>query len=229
MKLRSVRIMNFRSIRDQTFNVEAVDGSYTFALIGANETGKSTFLEAISLVDDASAKLSQKDYSDIYQEVRIAMIFELEKQDSRELQKIATSVHKGVEEYLNTTQVYIDAIFDPVQKGNSSLKRFTVDAFLEAVPDSVGLSDTEAGKLDDALIEYFMRRHFQTTLWKPEKYIINEPVQLQEFANNPTKFMPLYNCFMMAGLPPRSVLKLDEAEESDFAEALGKSRDELHQ
>ena len=218
MKLRSVRIMNFRSIRDQTFNVEAVDGSYTFALIGANETGKSTFLEAISLAGKFDAELSQKDYANIGQEVRITLAFELEKQDSKELLKIATSVHEGVEEYLDTAQVYINAIFDPVGRGGISRQKFVVDTFLEA-----GLSDTEAKELDKAITLYFRQRLLKITLWKPEKgHIINEPVQLQEFANNPAKFMPLYNCFMMAGLHPNGLIGLDEADESDFAEELGR-------
>ena len=43
MKLSSITIKNFRSIEDLTFKVEEVDGSYTFALIGVNESGKSSF------------------------------------------------------------------------------------------------------------------------------------------------------------------------------------------
>ena len=51
--------------------------SHTFALIGANETGKSNFLEAIALVGDANAKLSHKDYFAKNKEVRITLNFEL--------------------------------------------------------------------------------------------------------------------------------------------------------
>ena len=138
MKLRSVRIVNFRSIRDQTFNVEAVDGSYTFALIGANETGKSSFLEAIELVGKLDAELSQKDYKDIYQEVRITLGFELGKDDSEELKKVVASVYGGLEDYLDTTQIhFVNAIFDPIKKGISSPKRITVDTSFEDTPEDV--------------------------------------------------------------------------------------------
>ena len=64
MKLRSITIKNFRSIRDLTFEIEEVGGSYTFALIGINESGKSNFLEALSLVDDRERELFTTDYTD---------------------------------------------------------------------------------------------------------------------------------------------------------------------
>ena len=77
--------------------------------------------------------------------------------------------------------------------------------------------------LDEAIVKYFGQKRFQATLWKPEKeHLINEPVQLQEFAENPTNFIPLYNCFQMAELPSESVLEWDEVEESDFADSLGR-------
>ena len=53
-------------------------------------------------------------------------------------------------------------------------------------------------------------------MWKPDKeYIISESIDLDEFANNPTKFIPLRNCFKMAKLKPKGMLELTDAEESD--------------
>jgi len=56
MKLLSLTIKNFRSITN-------VDGTHTFTLIGINESGKSSFLKAVSLVDNGDEKIIfPKDY-----------------------------------------------------------------------------------------------------------------------------------------------------------------------
>ena len=85
MKLSSITIKNFRSIENLTFKVEEVDGSYTFALIGVNESGKSSFLEAIALVGNKEAKISQKDYMDKNKKVLITLNYKLSKRVGKEL------------------------------------------------------------------------------------------------------------------------------------------------
>ena len=63
MKLLSLTIKNFRSIENETFNIQEVDGTHTFTLIGINESGKSSFLKAVSLVDNDDEKaIFPKDY-----------------------------------------------------------------------------------------------------------------------------------------------------------------------
>jgi predicted ATP-dependent endonuclease of OLD family len=57
MQLKSIRIENFRSIEDLTVNFE----SFT-ALVGANNSGKSTILKAIENFFDAAPKLSDSDF-----------------------------------------------------------------------------------------------------------------------------------------------------------------------
>jgi predicted ATP-dependent endonuclease of OLD family len=54
MKLKEVKISNYRSIESETFVVEEKDGSHTFTLIGVNESGKSSFLNAVALIDDGT-------------------------------------------------------------------------------------------------------------------------------------------------------------------------------
>ena len=57
MQLKSIRIENFRSIEDLTVNFS----NFT-ALVGANNSGKSTILKAIEIFFDAAPKLSSNDY-----------------------------------------------------------------------------------------------------------------------------------------------------------------------
>ncbi len=46
MKLKKITVKNFRSVEEQSLEIKEIGGSYTYALIGVNESGKSSFLEA---------------------------------------------------------------------------------------------------------------------------------------------------------------------------------------
>jgi AAA15 family ATPase/GTPase len=47
MKYRSFRIRNFKGIKDATVDMSTMTGANVFALVGLNESGKTTILEAI--------------------------------------------------------------------------------------------------------------------------------------------------------------------------------------
>ena len=210
-------------MRILTFEVKGVALSHTFALIGANETGKSNFLEAIALVGDANAKLSHKDYFAKNKEVRITLNYELgifDKDYSEVLRKV-TSV-SGFEGYGTSRRplcIDVSAIFDPIKRGeNESPKRFLVEASIHGFEQ---LDEPRKMELNEALTAHFKQKHFRATVWKPEKeYIISESIDLDEFANTTTKFIPLRNCFKMAKLQPKDMLGLTEAEESDIERKL---------
>lgn len=48
MKLEKIDISNYRSIESIEVEIKPIAGSFTFALLGINESGKSSFLKAIS-------------------------------------------------------------------------------------------------------------------------------------------------------------------------------------
>ena len=50
MKLGKIRILNYKSVKDVTINVEQFSNSFTTIFIGRNETGKSNILEAIEFL-----------------------------------------------------------------------------------------------------------------------------------------------------------------------------------
>ncbi|SIS62791.1 AAA family ATPase [Chryseobacterium gambrini] len=58
LEIDSIRIINFKSIKDYTFDFKNINinSSNTGIFVGLNESGKSAFLEAIYLIDDATFK-----------------------------------------------------------------------------------------------------------------------------------------------------------------------------
>jgi ABC-type Mn2+/Zn2+ transport system ATPase subunit len=47
MRYKSFRVKNFKGIKDTTITLEGIGGASVFALVGLNESGKTTVLEAI--------------------------------------------------------------------------------------------------------------------------------------------------------------------------------------
>ena len=220
MKLSSITIKNFRSIKDLTFKVEEVDGSYTFALLGVNESGKSSFLEAIALAGDKEAKISQKDYMDEDEDVLIALKYELGK-------KRAKNFHKKITEEsdLNCSQDDISEVavvryFFSMGKEECENEGYT---FMQLLP----LQENNQKPGFDADIESFLERHFQiedfrVILWKPDiEHLIADEIDLKEFGDDVRMSVPLLNCFRLAELEPRRALVSDPIKESDIAGELG--------
>lgn len=63
MQITSIKIENFKSIREIGFDLKKYGGSYTTMLVGINESGKSNILEAISYFDSPE---SEFDYNVIH-------------------------------------------------------------------------------------------------------------------------------------------------------------------
>ena len=57
MIIKSIHIKNFRSIKNETLSF-----SNLTALVGANGSGKSSFLKAIEIFQNTSPKISEDDY-----------------------------------------------------------------------------------------------------------------------------------------------------------------------
>ena len=101
MKLLSLTIKNFRSIENETFNIQEVDGTHTFTLIGINESGKSSFLKAVSLVDNDDEKaIFPKDYFEESEPISVTLNYQLEPQDEKDLKNTLTE--KGFEKDIVT-------------------------------------------------------------------------------------------------------------------------------
>ena len=60
MKLTSIKIKNYKSIKEVVFNLDYNIPEQTYSLIGINEAGKSSFLEAVSFFDEKEKIIEKK-------------------------------------------------------------------------------------------------------------------------------------------------------------------------
>ncbi len=66
------------------------------------------------------------------------------------------------------------------------------------------------------LISTFENFKFKTIYWKAEsQYLISQPINIQQFAADPTKSIPLQNCFSLAGYSDLSTLTTDLSESTE--------------
>lgn len=82
MIIDSIHIRNFRSILDETLTCDILT-----VLIGRNGSGKSSFLMALNLFYDQSAKVDEEDYynRDTGKEIQIAITFKILSDDAKKL------------------------------------------------------------------------------------------------------------------------------------------------
>src|SRR3989339_2001585 len=126
MQLLSLTIKNFRSIEIETFIVKKIsDNSYTFTLIGINESGKSSFLKAISLIDNDDEKIVfPKDYFEESEPISIFLDYKLEPLDEKRLKAIL--IEKGFDRDIvsrvKVERINIYVTFDPDE--NATKKNF---------------------------------------------------------------------------------------------------------
>ena len=72
MIIKSVRVQNFRSIKDATLHCDKLT-----MLVGANGSGKSSFLKALAVFGDDNPAITDKDYynSDTSKSITITVTF----------------------------------------------------------------------------------------------------------------------------------------------------------
>lgn len=73
MKLEIIKIENYKSIQSLEFSVVEINKSYTYSLLGINESGKSSFLKAISLIENYEDLVYPNDY--LMNQNRLSSIF----------------------------------------------------------------------------------------------------------------------------------------------------------
>ncbi len=226
MKLKKITIKNFRSIEEQTLNIKEIGGSYTYALIGVNESGKSSFLKATALFD-AEAPSFPDDFHDETKPVEVIFQYELETVDKDDLQKELKS--KGFDEktvaQVAVKEVDVRIYFNPL--ANTQQMKEDVPAFKKEVWADYTLQGTAPVKKENGvespdfnlreyfktfLPDYFWKISHRTVFWRSEdKYLINNQIDLDVFATEQEKLsVPLANCFQLAGITdiPASVQKI---------------------
>lgn len=99
MILKSIQVKNFRSINDETLNCENLT-----ALVGANGSGKSSFLHAIKLFQNKSPKISEDDYynKNTKDDIVISITFK----------DLSESAKKVFEKYVQNNELTVERVIE---------------------------------------------------------------------------------------------------------------------
>ncbi|MFZ3072582.1 MAG: AAA family ATPase, partial [Thermodesulfobacteriota bacterium] len=169
MKLVSLTIKNFRSIEDETFTIIKGDGAHTFTLIGINESGKSSFLKAVSLVDNDDEKvIFPQDYFEETQPISIVLNYELETQEEKDLKSALAEkgFEKDILSKIKVEKVAVCATFESAT--NAPKKVFDKITFQQKVFDDYTLLGDKPAKKDPQQTQedFDIEKYFEARLPK---------------------------------------------------------------
>jgi len=179
MKLSKIRIENYKSIESVEFDVVEINGSYTYSLLGINESGKSSFLKAISLYEDDDLKYPN-DYFDEYSQVKIALNYLLNENDYKGLFKILSNDYQFEKTLLDKIKIEsleIEVCFEPnINKTKIYNENiiFTQDIFSEyTLKSGTVFKKTELEKeLDDLNLNDFLPDYLSGHFWQHSHNVI---------------------------------------------------------
>ena len=217
MNLKKITISNYRSIEELVFPVQPVNGSCTFALLGINESGKSSFLQSLSLLENGQIN-HPLDYFNQTEEVFVQLEYDFTKKEQEELFKILVE-QKGFPteliELIEITEVFVFVDYSP-DAAHPKNKYEAVKFKTDKVPKYTLVNGLPTEKPDDGEHEpfsivnyfqtilngYFLNLSHKVVFWKSSpEYLILEEIDLTSFAANPLQIsVPLINCFKLAGI-----------------------------
>lgn len=242
MKLNNITVQNYRSIEEGTLKINEIDGSYTYTLIGINESGKTSFLKAVSLKDDGQTPLYPQDFCDPTKPIELNFDYSLTLKESKQIKEKATELGlpKELLSKISISKANLKVIFPPnstefQEKVELDIKEYIFQDYTYNGTSIVKKESTETQEdlnlktfLEDKLLDLFFELSHQTVFWKSEsRYLITEPINLDEFAaNSASVSIPLRNCFDLAGVldiqNEITKIKADPAEMHNLQERLGK-------
>lgn len=215
MKLISIEIQNYRSIDKLEITVEEINNSNTFALIGINESGKSSILKGINLL--VAGELSfPLDFSCSTNEVTIRLKYSLGKKDIDSYLKWLSSKLKVPNEIISKLifdEVVVETAYqadeemeaiysDYLNFKQTTFPEFTLEDDIPAKKESLDLVSTDFDIVEYLSTQetYFWDLAHDVLFWEASsKYLITEDIPLEAFALKPIDTsIPLSNCFRMA-------------------------------
>lgn len=228
MKLTAIKIKNFRTIRDITFDInELSDGSFAYGLIGINEAGKSSLLQAIAL-KDSDYIVNERDFYDDSDKIEVQYLYDVEESDDffEEIDIDLYSQNLTEEEASKVTATSnrekVDSlIFSIYYEKNNLVKNSEVTFYSDK-----GTAITESTGSNIETIKNYLH---EIIFWKSEpKYLISESINLTQFAVNPSNVsIPLNNCLLLAGFEESNYKTIfqklisDPTERDHLTETLG--------
>lgn len=218
MKLEKIKIENYKSIESLEFEIKEINGSYTYSLLGINESGKSSFLNAISLISTNNLNY-HLDYFDPLSPVVLKLFYCLTESEIKIINKDITDYEKfdkKITDSININNIEIEYSFEPndsVELTKSVLFNFSQSIFPDYTLKAGELfkkTQTEADLEDFDLTlyfethysDYFLERVHHTVFWKSSRqYLLLDDIDLNEFSKSPKEIsIPLFNCFLLSGI-----------------------------
>ncbi|MFD0963228.1 ATP-dependent endonuclease [Pseudofulvibacter geojedonensis] len=224
MKLENITIRNYRSIEEIEVAIEEINGSYTYSLLGINESGKSSFLKAVSLYDNEDISYPL-DYFDQSKPVEVVLTYTPDEDKIDEIKSTLRDDYNFDELVLSQIKINkVDIIvqfsndsstiktqLEDVTFENSLFENYSMNGLLLVKDDESVTDSTEPLNLNT-----FFKNNLSTTFWdsshtvvfwksSPE-YLLLDEIDLNSFASSPDKVsVPLFNCFRLAGIKSSNI------------------------
>ena len=221
MKLQSITIKNYRSIENVKFDISQIsDGTFTYALIGVNEAGKSSILQSFALLDEHVIPTAL-DFQDKGLPIEVEYEYILEKEEMVTCKELIAKTYPD----LKVADKDIKNATIKVSYNLSDLLLVKTLSFKDVIDEGVK-TQIESLLLD----EVYSSTHY-TIYWKyAEKYLITNQILLSQFAADPDNVsVPLKRCFELCGYDTKQKIQsiiltiaTDSTEREDLRDKLGK-------
>lgn len=223
MKLKSITLQNYRSIENLEIKIQEINGSFTYALLGINESGKSSILKAISFFEE-NELLFPTDFYHSDKPVEIMYKYDIEESDIKHLREELIKKNSFDKDLVNKIKITEVELYAQYSNNNpSEFTRFEVIHFDKTIFEDFTYNETEKkvfkksqpdendldleNFFDDNLNEYFYEKSHFIVFWQSTaEYLLLEEIDLSTFSLNPSKTsIPLKNCFLLAGIKLKDI------------------------
>lgn len=221
MKLLSIDIKSYKSIKEVPFVLDYNLQGQTYSLIGINEAGKSSFLEAINFFDEKNKIIDKKFFhkeKSPSKSIEVTFAYEECGDVSADLKEKLKE--KGVDQEIidrvDIKNFVLKRIFEINTAGvlglggiefTDDLEDCSYDPSVQKIVLKGDMATDAEFSLEQCLLNNFdllnicYQNTHKTLFWKSSsKYLIDQPVDLAVFKTNPREIsVPLSNCFNLAG------------------------------
>jgi len=215
MILKSILLKNYKSIVEVEINLKKVNKSNTFALLGINESGKSSILKAISFIQKKELKYPI-DFNDKSKPIEIKFIYKLGDIDEENLLNSLNDAYENMpKQFLKKGNIEPVVVSKEIKNISqlTEIKEYKINYKNKVVKgyklegDKIKISKNDEINLDKILDGYFKGFEHKILFWKSEdKYLISNRIDLRQFAANPKGIsIPLFNCFSLIGIKENQI------------------------
>lgn len=199
MKLLSIKIKNFRSIENLSFDLNPLDdGSFTYGLVGVNEAGKSSILRALAIKEGVAVPTS-KDFKEKSKDIEILFFYQLNNADIECFGDLLDIKNTAPDSSLRINNILGNIVTLSV---SFSIANPTLPVRKIIYTNRDSDANAENTFLEEKLTSIILNAVHRSILWTADaKFLISHPIPLKEFSAAPEQTsIPLKNCFSLAGI-----------------------------